>query len=138
MTAPLTRRSLLFRSAAVLAGVQVADVARLFGADAKSKLGVQMYMVLADFEAANAARVKLMHFKDFSKVRPPITEVGPEAEGHIVDLGTRVAPLKAAYEAARKAGAEYFIVDHDPPFPGKTPLETAKVDYAYAAGLMGV
>jgi sugar phosphate isomerase/epimerase len=87
--------------------------------------------------AANAGRVKLMHFKDFSTVTPPITELGETAGKNIVDLGTGVAPLKAAYEAARKAGTEYFIVDHDPPFHGKTALETAKVDYAYVAGLMG-
>jgi sugar phosphate isomerase/epimerase len=88
--------------------------------------------------SANADRVKLMHFKDFSTVTPAINELGPAAGGHIVDLGTGVAPLKAAYEAARKAGVEYFIVDHDPPFHGKTALEAAKVDYAYVAGLMGV
>ncbi|HTM17206.1 MAG TPA: sugar phosphate isomerase/epimerase [Terracidiphilus sp.] len=86
--------------------------------------------------AANADRVKLMHFKDFSTVTPPINELGPAAGGHIVDLGTGVAPLKAAYEAANKAGVEYFIVDHDPPFKGKTALEAAKLDYAYVAGLM--
>jgi sugar phosphate isomerase/epimerase len=85
---------------------------------------------------ANADRVKLMHFKDFSTVTPPINELGPAAGGHIVDLGTGVAPLKAAYEAANKAGVEYFIVDHDPPFKGKTALEAAKLDYAYVAGLM--
>jgi sugar phosphate isomerase/epimerase len=88
--------------------------------------------------AANADRVRLMHFKDFSTVTPPINDLGPTAGGHIVDLGTGVAPLKAAYEAARKSGAEYFIVDHDPPFHGKTALEAAKLDYAYVAGLMGV
>lgn len=87
--------------------------------------------------AANAGRVKLMHFKDFSTVTPPINALGPQAGGHIVDLGKGVVPLKAAYEAARKAGVEYFIVDHDPPFHGKTALEAAKVDYAYVAGLMG-
>lgn len=86
--------------------------------------------------AANAERVKLMHFKDFSTVTPAINELGPAAGGHIVDLGAGVAPLKAAYEAARKAGVEYFIVDHDPPFHGKTALEAAKVDYSYVAGLM--
>ena len=84
----------------------------------------------------NADRVKLLHFKDFSTITPPINELGPEAGGHIVDLGTGVAPLKAAYEAAKKAGVEYFIVDHDPPFHGKTALEAAKVDYGYVAGLM--
>ena len=87
--------------------------------------------------AANAERVKLMHFKDFSTVTPPINELGPEAGSHIVDLGAGVAPLKAAYEAARKVGTEYFIVDHDPPFHGKTAMEAAKVDYAYVAVLMG-
>ena len=86
--------------------------------------------------AANADRVKLMHFKDFSTVTPPVNELGLEAGSHIVDLGAGVAPLKAAYEAARKAGTEYFIVDHDPPFKGKTAMEAAKVDYAYVAGLM--
>lgn len=88
--------------------------------------------------SASAERVRLIHFKDFSTVTPPINQLGPEAGGHIVDLGTGVAPLKAAYEAARKAGAEYFIVDHDPPFHGKTTLEAARADYAYVAGLMGV
>ena len=85
---------------------------------------------------ANADRVKLIHFKDFSTVTPAINQLGPEAGGHIVDLGTGVAPLKAAYEAAKKAGVEYFIVDHDPPFKGKTAMEAAKLDYAYVAGLM--
>lgn len=86
--------------------------------------------------AANAARVKLLHFKDFSTITPPINQLSPEAGAHIVDLGTGVAPLKAAYQAARKAGVEYFIVDHDPPFHGKTALEAAKADYAFVAGLM--
>lgn len=86
--------------------------------------------------AANAGRVRLLHFKDFSTITPPINQLSPEAGAHIVDLGTGVAPLKAAYEAARRAGVEYFIVDHDPPFHGKTALEAAKVDYAYVAGLM--
>lgn len=86
--------------------------------------------------AANADRVRLLHFKDFSTITPPINELSETAGSHIVDLGAGVAPLKAAYEAARKAGLKYFIVDHDPPFHGKTALEAAKVDYDYVAGLM--
>jgi sugar phosphate isomerase/epimerase len=88
--------------------------------------------------SANAGRVRLLHFKDFSTITPPINQLSPEAGSHIVDLGAGVAPLKAAYEAARRTGVEYFIVDHDPPFHGKTALEAAKVDYAYVAGLMRV
>ena len=86
--------------------------------------------------AANAGRVRLLHFKDFSTITPPINELSETAGSHIVDLGTGVAPLKAAYEAARKAGVKHFIVDHDPPFHGKTAFEAAKVDFAYVAGLM--
>lgn len=86
--------------------------------------------------SANAGRVRLLHFKDFSTITPPVNEMGEAAGAHIVDLGTGVAPLKAAYEVARKAGVEYFIADHDPPFNGKTAFEAAKVDYAYVAGLM--
>ena len=87
--------------------------------------------------AAHADRVRLMHFKDFSTITPPINELGGAAGEHIVDLGAGVAPLKSTYAAAKKAGVEYFIVDHDPPFHGKTAFEAAKVDYEYVAGLMG-
>ncbi len=86
--------------------------------------------------AANARRVRLLHFKDFSTVTPPVNELGGSAGAHIVDLGTGVVPLKAACEAARNAGTRYFIVDHDPPFHGQTAFDAAKVDYDYVARLM--
>ncbi len=86
--------------------------------------------------AANGSRVKLLHFKDFSSITPPSNTLGPEAGSRIVDLGAGVVPLKAAYEAARKAGVKYFIVDHDPPFKGKTTFEAAKIDFDYVAGLL--
>ena len=85
---------------------------------------------------ANAQRVRLLHFKDFSTVTPPLNDFGSSAGSHIVDLGTGVAPLKPAYQAARQAGARYFIVDHDPPFHGQTTMQAAKVDYKYVAGLL--
>ena len=86
--------------------------------------------------AANAERVRLLHFKDFSTITPPVNELGGTASSHVVDLGTGVAPLNAAFQAARKAGVEYFIVDHDPPFQNQTALEAAKVDFDYVAALM--
>lgn len=85
---------------------------------------------------AHASRVSLLHFKDFSTITPPINQQGGAANQHIVDLGTGVAPLRAAYYAARKAGVKYFIVDHDPPFHNQTVMQAAKVDYAFVAGLM--
>ena len=57
---PLTRRSFLYRSAVVVAGAQGADMNRLFGADPKSKPGVQMYMVLADFRREPAATLAML------------------------------------------------------------------------------
>jgi sugar phosphate isomerase/epimerase len=86
--------------------------------------------------AANGSRVRLLHFKDFSSITPPSNTLGPEAGSRIVDLGAGVVPLKAAYEAARKGGAKYFIVDHDPPFKGKTTFEAAKIDFDYVAGVL--
>jgi sugar phosphate isomerase/epimerase len=85
---------------------------------------------------ANAERVRLLHFKDFSTLTPPSNELGSNASQHIVDLGQGVAPLKAAYQAARKVGTEYFIVDHDPPFHNQTAFEAAKIDFDYVAALM--
>ena len=58
MTSSLTRRGLLVRTAAVVAGAQVTGVSRLFAADEKSKPGVQMYMVAADFKKDPAGTLK--------------------------------------------------------------------------------
>lgn len=85
---------------------------------------------------ANPDRVRLLHFKDFSTVTPPIQHLGDGSGAHIVNLGTGVVPLKAAYAAARKAGVRYFIVDHDPPFHGQTTMQAAAADYHYVAALM--
>ena len=90
----------------------------------------------ADLIQANADRVRLLHFKDFATLTPPSNEMGGAASGQIVDLGAGVAPLKAAFLAARKAGVEHFIVDHDPPFHNQTAFEAAKVDYDFVAGLI--
>ena len=54
----LTRRNLLIRSAAAFAAAQAIGVSRLFGVDEKSKPGVQMYMVAADFKKDPAGTLK--------------------------------------------------------------------------------
>ena len=86
--------------------------------------------------AAHPDRVRLLHFKDFSTITPPIDQLGGAAGAHIVDLGTGVVPLRAAYRAARKAGVRYFLVDHDPPFHGQTVIEAARSDFRFVSGLM--
>ena len=65
MKSSLTRRSFVIRSAAVVAGAQVAGVTRLLGADMKSKPGVQMYMVAAEFKkdpAGTLAKLKVIGY----------------------------------------------------------------------------
>ncbi len=84
----------------------------------------------------NSSRVRLLHFKDFATLTPVNNEFGGAAGGQIVDLGAGVAPLKASFFAARKAGVEHFIVDHDPPFHNQTAFEAAKVDYDFVASLI--
>jgi sugar phosphate isomerase/epimerase len=85
---------------------------------------------------ANASRVRLLHFKDFSSITPPSNELGGPTSKLIVDVGQGVAPLRAAYLAARKVGVEHFIVDHDPPFGNQTAFDAARIDYEFVAGLM--
>jgi sugar phosphate isomerase/epimerase len=86
---------------------------------------------------ANASRVNLLHFKDFASLIPPSNEMGGPMGQQIVDLGQGVAPLREAYRSARKAGVEYFIVDHDPPFRNQTAFDAARIDYEFVAGLLG-
>jgi sugar phosphate isomerase/epimerase len=81
-------------------------------------------------------RYRLFHAKDFvtltksnaldAKERPAITEVG---SGKV--------NWPALVKAAKAAGVEFYYVDHDPPFAGKTAFEAAKIDYDYLQPLLG-
>ena len=57
----ISRRSFLYGSAAAVAGTLVADVTGVWGADAKSKPGVQMYMVLAEYRKDPAGTLAKLH-----------------------------------------------------------------------------
>jgi hypothetical protein len=57
----ISRRSFLYGSAAVVAGTLVAGGTRVWGADAKSKPGVQMYMVLAEYRKDPAGTLAKLH-----------------------------------------------------------------------------
>jgi len=57
----ISRRCFLYGSAAVVAGTLVGDVTGVWGADGKSKPGVQMYMVAADFKKDPAGTLAKLH-----------------------------------------------------------------------------
>src|SRR5579871_2738758 len=57
----ISRRSFLHGSAAVVAGTLVGDVTGLWAADANSKPGVQMYMVLAEYQKDPAGTLAKLH-----------------------------------------------------------------------------
>lgn len=57
----ISRRSFLYGSAVVVAGTKVAGVTYAWGADAKSKPGVQMYMVASDFKKDPAGTLAKLH-----------------------------------------------------------------------------
>lgn|GEM_PF-4138775 len=57
----ISRRSFLYGSAAVVAGTLVGDVTGGWSADANSKPGVQMYMVLAEYRNDPAGTLAKLH-----------------------------------------------------------------------------
>lgn len=57
----ISRRSFLYGSAVVVAGTQVVGVTHVWGADAKSKPGVQMYMVASDFKRDPVGTLAKLH-----------------------------------------------------------------------------
>jgi sugar phosphate isomerase/epimerase len=81
-------------------------------------------------------RFPLMHFKDFSVLKPPVIELGTDRQKEIVDLGQGIVPFKKFVAEAKKVGVERYIVDHDPPFKNQTALEAAKTDFDYLSGLL--
>lgn len=85
---------------------------------------------------ASPDRVRLLHFKDFSVLKPPVTTLGTERQKQIVELGHGIVPFKPLVQRARELHIEHYIVDHDPPFYGKTALEAAKIDFDYLSGLL--
>ena len=131
MKTSLTRRSLLVRSAAVVAGVQVAGVTRLFGADAKSKPGVQMYMVAADFKkdpAGTLAKLAAigygyveafaMTISNMAEFRKMVSDAGLGCpSGH---FGFGFMPTEKVLDDAGALGVRYAVSSVLPPGPVKS------------------
>jgi sugar phosphate isomerase/epimerase len=81
-------------------------------------------------------RLRLLHFKDFSVLQPPVTVLGTGREQQIVELGHGLVPFKPIVAEAKKQHIQHFIVDQDPPFHGKTAFDAAKIDFDYLQGLL--
>ncbi len=81
-------------------------------------------------------RFRLLHFKDFSVLQPPVTTLGTGREQQIVELGHGIVPFMPIVAEARKQHIQHFIVDQDPPFHGKTSFDAAKIDFDYVQSLL--
>jgi len=82
-------------------------------------------------------RYRLMHAKDFVALTPTSNTVDPAKRPAITEVGSGKIAWPPIVAAARAAGVEFYYVDHDPPFAGKTAFEAAKIDYNYLQPILG-
>lgn len=82
-------------------------------------------------------RYRLMHAKDFVAVKPSSNSLEPGGHPAITEVGSGKVDWPPIVAAAKAAGVEYYYVDHDPPFAGKTAFEAAKIDYDYLQPILG-
>jgi sugar phosphate isomerase/epimerase len=78
-----------------------------------------------------STRYRLFHAKDFVALTPTSNSLDPSKRPAITEVGSGKIDWPALVTAARAAGVEYYYVDHDPPFSGKTAFEAAKIDFDY-------
>jgi sugar phosphate isomerase/epimerase len=78
-----------------------------------------------------AGRVRMLHIKDFVAVSKPVITLDSRTEPQWTELGSGHIDYRAILAAAPAAGVEQIFVEQEPPFVKFTPLEAAKVDYAY-------
>ena len=82
-------------------------------------------------------RYRLMHAKDFVALKPSSNSLDPARHPAITEVGSGKIDWPALVAAARAAGVEFYYVDHDPPFQGKTAFDAAKIDYDYLQPILG-
>lgn len=82
-------------------------------------------------------RYRLMHAKDFVALKPTSNSLDPKKRPEITEVGSGKIDWPALVAAARAAGVEYYYIDHDPPFAGKTAFQAAKMDYDYLQPILG-
>jgi len=82
-------------------------------------------------------RYRLMHAKDFVAITPASNSLDAGKHPAITEVGSGKIDWPRIVAAARAAGVEFYYVDHDPPFAGKTAFEAAKIDYNYLQPILG-
>jgi sugar phosphate isomerase/epimerase len=82
-------------------------------------------------------RYRLFHAKDFVALKPSSNSLDPSSHPAITEVGSGKINWPSLVAAAKRAGVEYYYVDHDPPFAGKTAFEAAKIDYDYLQPILG-
>jgi sugar phosphate isomerase/epimerase len=82
-------------------------------------------------------RYRLLHAKDFVALKPASNSLDPSKHPAVTEVGSGKIDWPPILAAARAAGIEYYYIDHDPPFVGKTAFEAAKVDYNYLQPILG-
>jgi sugar phosphate isomerase/epimerase len=85
----------------------------------------------------NPNRYRLMHAKDFVALKPSSNSLDPAKRPAITEVGSGKIGWPAIVAAARAAGVEFYYVDHDPPFAGKSAFEAAKIDFDYLQPILG-
>ncbi len=126
MKSSFSRRTFLIRAAAVYAGTQVAGVTHLFGADDRSKPGVQLYMVAAEFKkdpAGTLAQLKAIGYGYVEAFAMAITNMG-EFEKMVGDAGLGCPsghfafgfmPTEKVLDDAEALGVRYVVSSVLPP-----------------------
>jgi sugar phosphate isomerase/epimerase len=82
-------------------------------------------------------RYRLFHAKDFVALKPSSNSLDPSKHPAITEVGSGAIDWSLLLAAAKAAGVEFYYVDHDPPFAGKTAFEAAKIDYDYLQPILG-
>ena len=82
-------------------------------------------------------RYRLFHAKDFVALKPSGNSLDPSSHPAITEVGSGKIDWPSLVAAAKAAGVEFYYVDHDPPFAGKTAFEAAKIDYDYLQPILG-
>ena len=79
---------------------------------------------------AHAARIAMLHVKDFKHLTKPVTELMAPDAPQPTEVGRGEVNVRAIVAAGRRAGVRHIFVEQEPPFTEMPAMEAAAVDYA--------